>query len=316
VEKRAFRRGSSPKAFYSGFIDEEDVKWFLTDQGIAYARFSFFDKFLIAPEKDLKQFALQTSPAGSKVWFATPRGIIVADMPYAAGSEVKIYNTKNSSIAGDSVINIITGPQNLQWIGTDKGVSGLFNNNWLTPSYDDEYPEGFFEIFPITDMASDHGGDTLFVATRGAGVGRFTRNDVDGISGASPYAQWGPCVLPSDNVISICVSGNTQWYGTDAGLARHDGYDYMEGWTAYTTEDGLVDSYVQTIAIDPLGKVWVGTRGGISVLDNSEWTNYTTRDGLLSNNILCIVCDKVGDVFIGTDNGFMIYNSGTLLCFQ
>jgi ligand-binding sensor domain-containing protein len=70
------------------------------------------------------------------------------------------------------------------------------------------------------------------------------------------------------------------------------------------------------MAIDPSGNLWVGTRGGISVLNDSGWTSYTTRDGLLSNNILCIVSDKVGDVFIGTDNGFMIYNDGILLCFQ
>ena len=110
--------------------------------------------------------------------------------------------------------------------------------------------------------------------------------------------------------------GTLQWYGTDAGLARHEGYDYMKGWTAYTTDDGLVDNFVQTIAMDHSGKLWVGTRGGISVLDGSEWINYTTRDGLLSNNILSIVCDKTGDVYIGSDKGFMVYNHGALICFQ
>ena len=316
LEKRSFRRPPFAKEFYSGFIDEDDCKWFLSDQGIAFSRFSYFDRIIEAPEKGLRQFALQSSPEGSKVWFASPNGVIESEMPYSPDSAVKVYNTENSSILGDSVIAIVTVPNDLQWFGTEEGVSALFQDSWLNPSYDDQYPEGFFEFFPITTMAANPGGDTLFVATMGAGVGRFSRNDVDGISGASPYAQWGPCVLPSDNVISVCVDGDLQWYGTDAGLARHEGYDYMEGWTAFTTEDGLVDNFVQTIAMDCTGKLWVGTRGGISVLDGSEWINYTTRDGLLSNNILSIVCDKTGDVYIGSDKGFMVYNHGALICFQ
>jgi ligand-binding sensor domain-containing protein len=123
-------------------------------------------------------------------------------------------------------------------------------------------------------------------------------------------------VLPSDNVSSICVIGDTQWYGTDKGLARHDGYEYGKGWTAYTTKEGLVDNYVQAIAMDAEGKLWVGTRGGISVLDGSYWKSYTTGEGLISNNILCIICDQDGFVYIGTDNGFMVYCQGELFCFQ
>ena len=73
LEKRSFRRAPFAKEFYSGFIDEDDCKWFLTDQGIAFSRFSYFDRIIEAPEKGLRQFALQSSPEGSKVWFAIPQ---------------------------------------------------------------------------------------------------------------------------------------------------------------------------------------------------------------------------------------------------
>ena len=316
VENFSFEGGASLKKFYSGFIDDNGDKWFLTDSGIAFGESSFFDRIFEMPVENLKQFSFQLSSDGSKVWFATPKGAFCTNMPFDPDSAVVVYNTENSSILSDSVISIIVGGNDSQWIATDKGVSGLQNNKWLTLSYENDYPEGFFEIFPITTMATNQGGDSLFVGTMGAGVGRFTRNDVDGISGASPYAQWGPCRLPSDNIYSICVNGDTQWYGTDAGLARHDGYDYFEGWTAYTTEDGLVDNFVQTIEVDPSGRLWLGTKGGISVLEDSEWINYTINDGLLSNNILSIVSNRFGEVYIGTDNGFMVINKNTLVCFQ
>jgi ligand-binding sensor domain-containing protein len=241
---------------------------------------------------------------------------MAANMPYSSDSVLQVYNTGNSSIADDSVISVLAGSEELIWFASKTGISGLFREKWLEPSYDEQYPEGFFEFFPITTIAANQGSDSLLVATRGGGVGRFYRNDLDGISGASSYAKWGPCLLPSDSVNAICVRGDTQWYGTEGGLARHQGSDYMENWTAWTTKNGLVNNYVQTVAIDASGKVWVGTRGGVSVLDGEEWTSYTTRDGMISNNIKFILCDKVGDVYLGTDNGFMIYKDGNLICFQ
>ncbi|MCP4312834.1 MAG: DUF362 domain-containing protein [Bacteroidetes bacterium] len=321
VQNMPFTQGFSAKKFYDGFIDKDNNIWFLTDKGIASGKFSMwlmqtFNKKTDTPEKDLRQFALQSSPAGEKVWFATPRGLIVADLPYETGYGLKVYNTGNSSIIGDSIIDIVTGPGELAWIGTDKGVSGLTEDSWLKSYNEDIYKKGFFDYFPITTMASTPGGDSLFVATQGAGVGRFYRNEVDGITGASTYAQWGPCILPSDNVYSICVNGDTQWYGTDKGLARHEGYEYGRGWTVYSTRDGLVDNFIQAIALDAEGKLWVGTRGGISVLDGSAWKSYTTSEGLVSNNILSLICDQNGFVYIGTDNGFMVYNQGELFCFQ
>ena len=105
-------------------------------------------------EKDLIQFALQSSPAGEKVWFATPMGVIVSDMPYSEGSDLKVYHTGNSSLTGDSIIDIETGPGNLTWIGTDKGISGLAGDGWLKAYDDDIYIEGFFDYFPITTLAS------------------------------------------------------------------------------------------------------------------------------------------------------------------
>ncbi|MFC2098245.1 two-component regulator propeller domain-containing protein, partial [Bacteroidota bacterium] len=224
--------------------------------------------------------------------------------------------TKNSPILGDSVIAITAGQKDIQWIGTEQGISGMYNNKWLSPLDDDMYPDYYFELFPITTMATDLQGDSLYVATIGAGVGRFYKNDVDGITGASTYAEWGPIKMPSDNVYSICITEEAQWFGTDKGIAKHVGYNTLENWTIYNKGNGLVDNFVQTMAFDSSGKLWVGTKGGLSVFDGSEWTNYTIQDGLTSNNILCIICDKHGTVYLGTDNGFIIWNNGHIICYQ
>jgi ligand-binding sensor domain-containing protein len=180
-----------------------------------------------------------------------------------------------------------------------------------------DYPFEMFKDYPITAMATSQNGDSLYVATVGAGISRVYKNDVDGISGASSYAQWGPIELPSDNVYSMYIDHDSvQWFGTDMGVGKHVGFNTLENWTIYNTENGLVNDFVQAIAIDTEGKVWFGTKGGISVFDGTEWTSYTMSDGLISDNILFITVDKNGMIYIGTDNGLMTYNNGALVCYQ
>ena len=165
-----------------------------------------------------------------------------------------------------------------------------------------------FEDYPITAMATNPGGDSLYVATDGAGIARLRKNEVDGITGASVYAPWGPILLPSDKVYSVLITSNTtQWFGTDQGLARHIGNNTLGGWTVFNTKDGLIDNFVQAIAADNTGQIWVGTKGGASVYNGTKWTSFTKENGLNSNNVLCISVDKSGVVWFGTDDGVTSY---------
>ena len=65
-------------------------------------------------------------------------------------------------------------------------------------------------------------------------------------------------------------TGST-WFGTlrGAGMMKNN------VWTIYTTKDGLIDSKVNTLAIDIDGSVWFGTDLGISHLNKGIWTSFT-----------------------------------------
>ncbi len=170
-----------------------------------------------------------------------------------------------------------------------------------------------FQDFPITAMATSPGGDSLYVATKGAGVSRIYRNDVDAISGASEYARWGPIQIPSDNINCICIAPDgTQWFGTDRGVARHIGNETLDNWFSLRHRDGLVDNFVQSIAIDHQGRVWIGTKGGVSIFENNSLRSITKDDGLTSNNVLCISVDKEGVVWLGTEAGVTSYSEGEI----
>jgi ligand-binding sensor domain-containing protein len=86
----------------------------------------------------------------------------------------------------------------------------------------------------------------------------------------------------------------------------------MENWLAFNEEDGLVNNYVQAIAVDHHDRVWIGTKGGVSVFSHNTISSITEKDGLTSNNVLSVSVDKEGVVWFGTDAGVTSYWRGEL----
>jgi ligand-binding sensor domain-containing protein len=312
-DSSAIGRGISAKMVNCIIVDDENVKWFSTDLGIVSfdgQNWKLYNGNKNLPAQDLKGIAYAGNPGEPELWIASPNGATVARLPIDDQTDAITYSSENTKIVGKDVLGIAAGKDSIRWIGTDKGISALSGEKWLDPYYDLHYPERMFKVFPITSMATSRQGDTLYVGTAGAGVARVYRDNLDGISGASVYAQWGPINLPSDNIQSIFIAPDgTQWFGTKKGIARHTGDNTLDNWTVYTTEDGLVNNFVQAISGDDKGNIWFGTKAGISVFDGSSWSSYTSDNGLASNNILSIATDHDGTVWIGTDAGITVYEN-------
>ncbi len=309
----SFNLEISVDTFKAALVDNDNNKWFLTDAGIISfngEKWTLHNKNNKVASLNLKGIAFEVNPHGQEVWIASQNGATVASLPIDTRTGATTYHNKNTAILSNNVVQVAIGKSPLRWFGTDKGISAFKNDKWLTPAYEELYPEFMFQEYPILSMATNTEGDTLYVGTNGAGVARVFSNEVDGISGASVFAQWGPMILPSDKIYSILIAPDgAKWFGTDMGVARHEGNEVMENWTAFTTEDGLVDNFVQAITADKNGNIWFGTKGGISVYDGSAWTSFTVNDGLISNNVLCIVVDKTDVIWIGTDNGVSSFNT-------
>jgi ligand-binding sensor domain-containing protein len=313
--------GIPAKTYYAALADNKNNKWFLTELGIisfSAGKWTLHNENSKIGTENLKDFSLRNNPEGYEFWIASQKGAIVTKLPFDSQTEATTYLAENASILSNNVFRVVAGNGPVRWVGTDKGVSALNNNKWLTPSYDDTYPEMMFTEYPINAMATNPAGDSLYVGTNGAGVARVFRNDVDGISGASVYAQWGPIILPSDKICSIFIAPDgTKWFGTDLGVASHKGNNTLENWTVYTTAEGLVNNYVQAITADNKGNMWFGTKGGgISVFNGTKWTSYTTANGLSSDNILCLMVDNDGIVWAGTDNGVSSICDGKIVAYK
>ena len=298
--------GINAKNFYSVTIDDNNTKWFLTELGIVSFNGEKWEQHSInaLQGKELRNIVFDVKSGDTGFWIATSEGVVNLNS-LTNDSPVVTFTTENAILGSNNTRFVSIGSNNYKWIGTDKGVAVYTGEKWLDLYYDDLYPDMLWEAFPMTALAASVTGDTVYAATSGVGVSRiFQPAGVDAISGASEYAIWGPIELPSDDVKSFHLDKKgVKWLGTDKGAGRHIGNNTLDNWTVFTTRDGLVHDYVQAITDDNEGKIWFGTKGGISVFDGSKFTNYTTANGLNSNNILCLTVDKQGVVWIGTDNG-------------
>jgi ligand-binding sensor domain-containing protein len=102
-------------------------------------------------------------------------------------------------------------------------------------------------------------------------------------------------------------SGRVWLGGKRIGAWAWDG----EGWTQYTSADGLAGDTVWAIAFDGVNRGWFGTNNGLSVFDGETWTTYTVEDGLVHNDVRALAIADDG-VWIGTWGGLshLVFDSG------
>jgi ligand-binding sensor domain-containing protein len=109
--------------------------------------------------------------------------------------------------------------------------------------------------------------------------------------------------LPQDTIRAIAQTQDGYlWLGTDEGLVRFDGFDFV----TYTKADGsLPNDSVIALAVGRSGTLWIGTSGGLSRYANGEFRSFTLKDGLPARSVNSLVEDQAGVVWMA---------SGGLLC--
>src|SRR5271166_139649 len=96
--------------------------------------------------------------------------------------------------------------------------------------------------------------------------------------------------LPQDNIRSIAqTTDGYLWLGTEEGLARFDGYDFV----TFTKDGGsLPSNTVAALAASRDGSLWIGTSNGLVRYRNGRFTTFTTKDGLPDNVIMSLSEDQ------------------------
>jgi signal transduction histidine kinase/ligand-binding sensor domain-containing protein len=102
--------------------------------------------------------------------------------------------------------------------------------------------------------------------------------------------------LPQDSIRAIAqTSDGFLWLGTDEGLARFDGYEFV----TFTKSNGdLPANSITALAAAADGGLWIGTSNGLAFRRDRKFRSYTVKDGLPDDAISQIAVDHAGRVWI------------------
>lgn len=102
--------------------------------------------------------------------------------------------------------------------------------------------------------------------------------------------------LPQDTIRAITqTTDGFLWLGTDEGLARFDGYEFV----AFGKDQGsLPSNSVNVLAAAPDGSLWIGTPDGLTRYAQGRFQTFTQKDGLPGNAVTALLVDHRGSLWI------------------
>lgn len=192
--------------------------------------------------------------------------------------------TRAEGLPGDAVYSLWQDRDGSLWLGTNGAGLGRLRDGSFTVY---GRREGLSRDFAYTALEDRHG--RLWVGTAG-GLDRLQ------------HGRFVNVPLPGAGVVAVRslaedLDGGL-WIATyGAGIFRWaDGH-----LTRHRAADGLAHDNVRAVLVDPDGRVWAATLGGLSVLDRSTWRTYRTVDGLPKDSLIGLARDRDGALWVGTD---------------
>lgn len=230
---------------------------------------------------------------GQDIWLATGyNGINVI-----GGGEVLTFNQASAGLPDEKVLSLAVAPDGTIWAGARSGLMKFDRIQWVMVG--SESPAGLSDVAEI-EIASD---GKIWVATAPLGAGRLCQFD--------PASQGCLVELVSpDNLPITALALDSQGYpvfGTSQGVYHYDGQNI----TVFAVEDDrLVSNFVDSIASDPSGKLWVGADAGIQQIDpvytnSSPWITYQAKEnpGMGGNWANGMAAAQDGTLWVSITNG-------------
>lgn len=102
--------------------------------------------------------------------------------------------------------------------------------------------------------------------------------------------------LPQDTIRAITqTTDGFLWLGTDEGLARFDGYEFL---AFGKRPGGLPSNSVNVLAAGRDGALWIGTPSGLTRYAQGRFQTFTEKDGLAGNAVTALFVDHAGAIWI------------------
>lgn len=149
--------------------------------------------------------------------------------------------------------------------------------------------------------------------------------------------------LPQDAIRAIAQTADGYlWLGTDEGLARFDGYEfvsfnrlhsisalaagkdgslwigsrsgltrYKDGlFRTYTHKDGLIDDLVSALFVDRGGALWIVAGGDLSRFDGSRFTNFLRERDVPLRSVRAVTENRDGELYVAGNSSVVKFVDG------
>jgi len=259
------------------------------------------------------------------------------------GEKFILFN-ENEKLVNEQVFAICQDDSSHFWAGTNGGLTIFdFANGQYKKIKNMTYTSGILPSDQIRFLKKDKSG-TIWMGTNDYKVWEKKNSDRH-FKYNTFINRWFPRNISSVTALDIDKDNNL-WVGTVEGLIYYE-IDSQKS-DLLTQTHGLAGNEISAIYCDPVGNIWIGSKGkGITLIHGSSiekvdvgqeftaksmildkdgylWVGtegqgvfrikdeqvdqFTTAEGLLSDYITAINADEQGRIYIGTNLGLNIYD--------
>jgi len=256
---------------YLTFIheDEEGAIWFGTHNGVSRFDGKTFQKFDKEDGLSDNNIEYILEDRSGHLWFGTQNGITKFD-----GDKFRALASPELSQAIQTILEDRKG--NL-WFGTENGAYVIQSKSTTV--------EGPVFDANVSSILEDQSG-FLWFATLKQGLIRYNFLNKD-----SRHYLKGKSVKDM-----VEDSRGDLWVGTDNGISRFDGREFLDFYAIEETDLGFVRSILE----DSDQNLWFGTDKGVWRYTIQNLEIFTKKNGLVSNSVVASLEDREGNLWFGS----------------
>jgi len=120
--------------------------------------------------------------------------------------------------------------------------------------------------------------------------------------------------LPQDAIHAIAQTADGYlWLGTDEGLARFDGYEFV----SFNRDRGAPRlNSISALAAGKDGSLWIGSRSGLTRYKDAQFRTWTRKDGLIDDLVSALFVDHTGILWIVAGGNLSRFDANRFTNFQ